>query len=225
MFTRGLALIRKEFLHVFRDPRTLVVMFLVPIIELVLPGYSATTDIGHLRTAALDSDKSAASRALIEAYWASNLFDIAFYVGSQHQLECLADGGQARPGLIIPAGYGRELAAGGQVQIAFVIGGSDPSVAKVTPYVFISFFDVLEVLAIGMLWFGVPIRGNLGLLLGLSALFLITSLGIGIPISSVANTQQEALLLTFRTMLPSILLGEFFFPLKRCPADCRSLPT
>jgi len=83
--------------------------------------------------------------------------------------------------------------------------------------VFISFFDVLEVLAIGVFWFGVPIRGSLGLLLGLSALFLLTSLGIGIFISSVANTQQEAMLLSFLTMFPSIFLGGFLFPIEAMP--------
>jgi ABC-2 type transport system permease protein len=89
--------------------------------------------------------------------------------------------------------------------------------AKITPYVFISFFDVLEVLAVGVFWFGMPIRGSLGLLLGLSALFLLSSLGIGILISSVANTQQEAMLLSFLTMLPSIFLGGFFFPIEAMP--------
>jgi ABC-2 type transport system permease protein len=90
-------------------------------------------------------------------------------------------------------------------------------VAKVIPYVFISFFDVLEVLAIGVFWFGVPVRGNLGLLLGLSALFLLTSLGIGIFISSIANTQQEAMLLAFLTIFPSVFLGGFFFPIEAMP--------
>ena len=90
-------------------------------------------------------------------------------------------------------------------------------VGKIAPYVFVAFFDVLEVLAIGVFWFGVPIRGNLGLLLGLSALFLLTSLGIGIFISSVANTQQEAMLLAFLTMFPSIFLGGFFFPIEAMP--------
>ena len=314
MISRTLSLIRKEFLHIFRDPRTLGVMFLMPIIELVLLGYAATTDIEHLRTVVLDSDKSVASRELIEAYRASRYFDIVHYVESEHQLEYLVDSGQVRAGLIIPAGYGEEIAAGGRVQVAFVIDGSDPSVAntvfaasqsvgqaqsmrimertmgvdlddlpgvqvrprvwynpemksanfmipgimgiilyfltalftsmsivrereqgtieqlivspirplelivaKVIPYVFIAFFDVLEVLAIGVFWFDVPIRGSLGLLLGLSALFLLTSLGIGIFISSVANTQQEAMLLTFLTMFPSIFLGGFFFPIEAMP--------
>jgi ABC-2 type transport system permease protein len=314
MITRTLSLIRKEFLHIWRDPRTLFVMLAMPIIELVLLGYAATTDVEHLRTAILDGDKSLASRELIEAYRASNYFDIALHVESERQLEYLVDSGQVRAGLIIPAGYGEALTAGGQSQIAFVIDGSDPSVAntafaasqsvgqaqsmrimervmgidpddlpgvqvrprvwynpemksanfmipglmgmllyflttiftsmsivrereqgtieqlivtpikplelivgKIAPYVFIAFADVLEVLAIGVFWFGVPIRGSLGLLLGLSALFLLTSLGIGIFISSVANTQQEAMLLAFLTMFPSIFLGGFFFPIEAMP--------
>ena len=78
--------------------------------------------------------------------------------------------------------------------------------AKVFPYIFIAFFDVIEVLALGVFWFGVPIHGSLSLLLGLAALFLVTALGIGIFISSVASTQQEALLMTMGTMLPTIFL-------------------
>jgi ABC-2 type transport system permease protein len=90
-------------------------------------------------------------------------------------------------------------------------------IGKVFPYIFIAFFDVLEVLAIGVFWFGVPIRGSLGLLLGLAALFLLTSLGMGIFISSASHTQQEAMLLTFLTLFPSIFLGGFFFPIEAMP--------
>jgi ABC-2 type transport system permease protein len=314
MILRTLSLIRKEFLHIRRDPRTLFVMLAMPIIQLTLLGYAATTDIEHLRTAILDGDKSLSSRELINAYQASNYFDATLYVESERQLQYLVDSGQAQAGLIIPAGYGQAVTTGEQAQVAFVIDGSDPSVAstvfaasqsvgqaqsmriieqtmgidpddmpgvqvrprvwynpemksanfmipglmgmvlyfltalftsmsivrereqgtieqlivtpikpleliigKIAPYVFIAFFDVLEVLAIGVFWFGVPIRGSLGLLLGLSALFLLTSLGIGIFISSVANTQQEAMLLAFLTMFPSIFLGGFFFPIEAMP--------
>ena len=317
---RTLALIRKEFLHILRDPRTLAVMFVMPIVQLVLLGYAATTDIEHLRTAVFDGDRSADSRELIEAYRASSYFDIAMYVESEQQLEHLVDSGQVRAGLVIPAGYGTDLIATGQAQAAFVIDGSDPSVAntvfaaaqsvgqaqsmrimertmgldpddlpgvqvrprvwynpamhsanfmipgitgiilyfltalftalsivrereqgtieqlivtpiqplelivaKVAPYVFVAFFDVLEVLAIGVFWFGVPIRGSLGLLLGLSIIFLLTSLGIGISISSAANTQQEAMLLTFLTLFPSIFLGGFFFPIEAMPGWLQAL--
>jgi ABC-2 type transport system permease protein len=314
MILRTLSVVRKEFLHILRDPRTLFVMFMMPIIQLVLLGYAATTDIEHLRTAVADGDRTAASRELIDAYRASNYFDIIRYIDTEREMEYLVDSGQVKAGLIIPAGYGEAVSSGEQAQIAFVIDGSDPSVAntvfaasqsvgqaqsmrimertlgidpddlpgvqvrprvwynpemksanfmipglmgmvlyfltalftsmsivrereqgtieqlivtpitpleliigKIVPYIFIAFISVLEVLAIGVFWFGVPIKGSLGLLLGLSALFLLTSLGIGIFISSVANTQQEAMLLTFLTLFPSIFLAGFFFPIEAMP--------
>ncbi len=305
---------RKEFLHIVRDRRTLVVMLLMPVIQLVLMGYAATTDIDHLQTAVYDGDKSPASRALLEAYRASNYFEIAYHVESEKEVRHLVDAGEARAGVLIPAGYGRELAAGRQAQVAFVIDGSDPGVAntvfaasqsvgqahslgilerrmgvdmddmpgvqvrprvwynpdmrsanfmvpgiigmvlyfltalftamaivrereqgtieqlivtpirplelivgKVVPYALVSYVCVLEVLAIGVLWFGVPVHGSRSLLLGLSGLFLLTSLGIGIFISTIAKTQQEAMLLAWLTMLPSIFLGGFFFPIEAMP--------
>jgi ABC-2 type transport system permease protein len=90
-------------------------------------------------------------------------------------------------------------------------------VAKVLPYTIISFFILTEVLTIGVLLFGVPIHGSIPLLLGLSSLFLIAALGIGIFISSVAGSQQEALLMTMGTMLPSIFLSGLFFPFEAMP--------
>jgi ABC-2 type transport system permease protein len=317
---RTYSLIHKEFLHVVRDPRTLFVMFAMPIIQLVLLGYAATTDVEHLRTAVVDCDRSTASRALTKAYQASNYFDIVRHLESERELQGLIDSGEVRAGLIIPAGYSACVDQGRRVEVGFVIDGSDPSVAntvfsasqtvgqahskqivkqtmhldtddlpgvtvrprvwynpemrsanfmipgiigiilyfltalftsmsivrereqgtieqlivtpirpleliigKVVPYIFVAFFDVLEVLAIGVFWFGVPIRGSLGLLLGLSALFLLTSLGMGIFISSVSHTQQEAMLLTFLTLFPSIFLGGFFFPIEAMPGWLQAL--
>lgn len=76
------SLVRKEFLHIVRDPRTLFVVFAMPIIQLVLLGYAATADVEQLSTAILDRDKSNASRALVEAYRASGTFDIRRHVSS-----------------------------------------------------------------------------------------------------------------------------------------------
>ncbi len=241
-------------------------------------------------------------------------FDIVAYVDSEEDLAWMVDRGEVRAGLIIPAGYGADVAAGRQATIACVIDGTDPNVAntvfgaaqqvgqalglrilerrlgvspeemtpivvqprvwynpqmrsanfmipglmamilfllttlltalsivreretgtieqlmvtpirpvelvvgKVIPYVAVAFFDVLEVLAIGVFWFDVPIHGSVGLLLTLSGLFLFTSLGLGIFISSVAGTQQEAMLLVWLMMLPSIFLAGFFFPIEAMP--------
>ena len=94
-------------------------------------------------------------------------------------------------------------------------------IGKLTPYVLISFMDTLEILAVGVLLFRVPINGNLVLLLVLSGLFLVTTLGIGLLISTIANTQQEAMLTTMFTILPSIFLSGFFFPLAAMPVWLR----
>jgi ABC-2 type transport system permease protein len=88
---------------------------------------------------------------------------------------------------------------------------------KIVPYVAIAFFDLGEVLAIGVFWFGVPIRGSVSLLLAISTLFLLTTLGLGIFISTMARTQQEAMYLSFFTLLPSIFLSGFLFPLEAMP--------
>jgi ABC-2 type transport system permease protein len=90
-------------------------------------------------------------------------------------------------------------------------------VGKLTPYVVVALVNTLLVLVIGSLWFGVPVRGSLWLVIALSSLFLLTSLGIGLLASTVANTQQEAILTVFMTMLPSIFLSGFFFPLEAMP--------
>lgn len=58
MFLRPLSLIRKEFIHIRRDPRILAGMIITPLMQLILFGYAASTDVDHLRTAVYDSDKS-----------------------------------------------------------------------------------------------------------------------------------------------------------------------
>lgn len=90
-------------------------------------------------------------------------------------------------------------------------------VGKLTPYTLLAFANTLEVLTLGSLLFHVPIRGDLGLILLLSGLFLLTGLGMGLFISTIANSQQEAFLLAFMTMLPSIFLSGFFFPIQAMP--------
>ncbi len=314
MLYRTLSITRKEFLHIVRDRRTLVVMFLIPVVQLLLLGYAATTDVKHLSTAVLDQDRTVASRALAEAYRASGYFDLSLAVSSPEELARAMDSGQVRAGLIIPAGYERTLARGEKVRVGFVIDGSDPAVAsaalsaaqgvgqaqsvavmeqtlgsrleaapgiqvhprvwynpsmesanfmipgligvilmvltmlftamaivrereqgtieqlivtpirplelivgKVLPYVLIAFWDLLEILAIGVLWFGVPIHGSISLLLQLSLVFVLTSLGLGILISTVSKTQQEAMMLTWFFLLPSIFLSGYFFPIEAMP--------
>jgi ABC-2 type transport system permease protein len=90
-------------------------------------------------------------------------------------------------------------------------------VGKLLPYVALAYVDIFEILIIGHFWFQVPIRGDLGLILLLSGLFVISSLGIGLFASTIANTQQEAMITVLVTMLPSIFLSGFFFPIDAMP--------
>jgi ABC-2 type transport system permease protein len=83
-----------------------------------------------LRTAVYDGDKSAPSRALIEAYRASNYFDVVYSVARETDLGNLIEHGDVRGALVIPAGYGQKVAAQQATSVAFLIDGSDPSVAN-----------------------------------------------------------------------------------------------
>lgn len=90
-------------------------------------------------------------------------------------------------------------------------------VGKITPYVILSFVEVIEALIIGHWWFKVPVIGNLGLIALSSGLLLLSSLGIGLFASTVAHTQQEATVMVQMTMLPSIFLSGLFFPIDAMP--------
>ena len=316
MNSRLLSIIRKEFIQIMRDRRTLVIILIIPIMQLFLLGYSATNDIRNVPLAVFDQCRCTESRTLLEAYRAADYFQIAYTAGSESELRDLIEQGQARAAILIPPDYNRRLAAG-DAQVAFILDGSDPTVAstalsaaqligqshatalmterlarsglnnqlrpplevrttvwynpdlvssyfmipgvigmilyaitsiltatsvvrerergtieqlivtpirpwelvvgKVLPYVILAFIDTLEVLAIGHWWFGVPVRGDLGLILGCSGLLLLSGLGIGLFASTIANTQQEAMLTVWMTLLPSIFLSGFFFPLEAMP--------
>jgi ABC-2 type transport system permease protein len=321
--TRLVSLIRKEFIQISRDPRTLALTFLMPVIQLVLLGYAATNDVRNVALAVYDQDRSAASRKLLEAYQAADYFQLAFEAESEGEIRALIDRGQARAGMLIPPGYGERIARGQPAQVAFVIDGSDPTVAgtalsaavligqaqattlmverlaargqaamlqppvevrtqvwynpdlvsayymipamiglilqflttiltataivrerergtieqlivtpirswelvvgKLAPYVIIAFVDMVEILLAGVLIFGVPINGSLPLLLALAGLFLASTLGVGLLISTISNTQQEAMMSAMFTMLPTIFLSGFFFPLAAMPAFLQAI--
>src|SRR5688500_5372104 len=85
------------------------------------------------------------------------------------------------------------------------------------PYVILGFFNLAEVLVIGHFWFDVPVRSNLFLVVGTAGLLLLSSLGIGLFASTIANTQQEALLTVFVTILPGVFISGFLFPLEAMP--------
>ena len=94
---------------------------------------------------------------------------------------------------------------------------------KTLPFVLISFIDVLVVTAIGVNWFDVPIQGSLVLLLVGAGLYLMSTIGIGLFISTVSQTQQQALMSSFFFYLPAVLLSGFMFPISNMPEPAQWL--
>ena len=95
---------------------------------------------------------------------------------------------------------------------------------KVAPYVGLGFANVLMVLAAAVLVFGVPIRGNVVLLLGECLLYIVTALSLGVLISTRAETQRTAMLAALAgLMLPTLLLSGFVFPIDSMPAPLRAI--
>jgi ABC transporter DrrB family efflux protein len=111
----------------------------------------------------------------------------------------------------------REL---GTLEQLFVtpVGRAALLLGKLIPYAVIGFLETLLALLVMVLVFHVPITGDLTLLLALSLLFLVTSLGLGLLVSTIARTQVQALQFAFIIMLPSILLSGFVFPRDGMPA-------
>lgn len=316
MNSRLISIIRKEFIQIFRDPRTLVLVIVMPMLQLFLLGYAATTDVKNISIAVWDQSHSSQARALLDAFRSANYFSIDYFVGSDSEYRELIEAGDIRAALIIPPDYEQRL-LDGNAQVSMVLDGSDATVGgtalstakligqsyatkvlteqaaltgrpssfrppldvrtqvwynpdliaayfnvpgvigmilyfittlltassivrerergtieqlivtpirswelvvgKILPYSILALVDMVEVLLIGHWWFKVPIRGDLGLIFALSGLFLVSSLGIGLFASTIANTQQEAFITVMVTMLPSLFLSGFFFPLEAMP--------
>jgi ABC-2 type transport system permease protein len=88
---------------------------------------------------------------------------------------------------------------------------------KTVPFVVIAFVDVTLILVIGVFWFQVPLRGSVLLLYASTGLYLLTMLGMGLLISTVSETQQQAMMSTFLYFFPAMLLSGFSFPIANMP--------
>jgi ABC-2 type transport system permease protein len=88
---------------------------------------------------------------------------------------------------------------------------------KTLPFVMISYVDVLLVTAVGVNWFHIPIQGSFSLLLYGAGLYLMSTIGVGLFISTISRTQQQALMSSFFFYLPAVLLSGFMFPIANMP--------
>jgi ABC-2 type transport system permease protein len=310
-------LIKKELTHMIRDPRTLVFVFMMPILQLVLLGYVNNTDFTNIPTAVANQDGGPASRSLLDAFQGTGYFAFNYAVYSQAEVNTLIAGGQAKVGIVIPPGYSHDVSSGASADVLVLLDGSDPTIAsaalsavqlagqahgasirtqtlardgatsggntpidirtrvlynpdllssfnivpgliaiilfqtatsltalaivrerergtieqlivtpirswelilaKMTPYILVSFADTILILLVGVVLFGVPIRGSLLLLMALTGLYLLPTLGYGLVISTVAQTQQQAQLMIMPLMMPAFMLSGYIFPISSLP--------
>lgn len=130
MGRRLAAIIIKEFLQLIRDPRTLGMALLMPVVQLLLFGYAITTDVEHLPTIVLDQSRSQESRALLQRFTNSRYFDIRTTARNEAEIEREIDHGSSRVGIVIPPDYADLLLAGRTAQIQVIVDASDPLIAR-----------------------------------------------------------------------------------------------
>jgi ABC-2 type transport system permease protein len=303
-----LAFLRKEFLHILRDRRTLLVLFGMPVLQIILFGYAINTEVKEARVAVLDQSHDARSTSLINALFASHYFLDAGRLQSPTDIEEIFKQGKAK--MVI--GIGPDLSKRfdeGRAQIALIADASDPNVSniitsyasqmiakwsardpseravevittehrlhynpemksvylfvpgvltivlmlvsamltsisiarekeygsmevmlvsplrpitiivgKAVPYLLLSLLNAAFVFTVARLLFHVPMEGSYLLLTLEGLLFIMTALSLGLLFSSIAKTQQTALMLSlFVLMMPTILLSGFIFPTSSMP--------
>jgi ABC-2 type transport system permease protein len=304
-----IAFVKKEFNHIFRDTRTLVVLFGMPLAQLILFGFAITTEIKQAGMVIYDQSSGTATQALSAAFTSSDFFVLKKRVHSYDELGASFRDGTAKIGVIIPADIEKPASNQG-ADLQIITDASDPNLAsiltqsaraiitkwqvqqsrseisplgiqteikwhynselksvytfvpgvvtvilmlvsamltsisitrekelgtidvlfvsplrpaviivgKVVPFVLLSLLNAAFILVMAWIVFGVPITGSIALLSLESFLFILTSLSLGIFISTVTQTQQTALMLSLvGLMLPTILLSGFIFPISNMP--------
>ncbi len=129
--TRLFAVARKEVLQLRRDPRSLLLAFLLPLLLLVLFGYAISWDVDHIRAAVVDQDKSAPSRGLRDALRASGYFDVELDLAAPAEVDAAFARGRAQIAFVIPPGFAADLGAGRPALVQALVDGSDANTATI----------------------------------------------------------------------------------------------
>ena len=324
MVQRLKSMLIKEFIQAFRDPRMRILLFVPPILQLIIFGYAANTDIRNIPLAVYDLDRTPASREMVSRFSSSGYFTISRIATDLRQIRRWIDAGNVSAALQINTGFSREVRQTQGSSIQLIVDGTDSNTAsvitgyaqaivaqysrewlqarldntlnlpaalkrpllriggievrsraffnpnlesrnfyvpgiiallimlitllltcmsvvrereigtmeqlivspirplelilgKTIPFALIGYVDVALVTVVGVSLFGVPIRGSFLLLLAATTLYLLSSLGIGLFISTISRTQQQAMMSMFFFFMPAILLSGFIFPIANMP--------
>lgn len=303
-------MIAKEVRQLFRDPKTKRIIFAAPIIQLLAFGYAVNTDVRDVATVVVDHDRSADSRALLDAFTASGYFRVAESSDRSADIARALDRGSAVAAIEIPAGFSVDLRAGRSPAVQFLTDGTNSNTAtvaqgyageivqdhgarlaasaglrvpsidvrtrawfnpslesrvynvpavigvivlmmclmltalgivrerevgtleqllvsplspielilgKTIPVVGIAMLQITLVTTVALLWFGIPLTGSVPALLLAAGLFILAGLSVGLYISTISSTQQEAFLSMYMFILPAIILSGFLYPVHTMP--------
>jgi ABC-2 type transport system permease protein len=316
MFERAIAILVKEFKQIFRDPRMKTIIFITPLIQIILFGYSANKDITYVPTAIYDKDNTSESRQLLRRFTYSKYFVPERYIFNDKEQDYVLNKGQTSMVIRIDRGFGRNLNAGKEACIQLAYDGTDSNTAmivmgyantivssfqqellkdkaqaagfintvpsvdlrdrawfngnlisrnfylpgviativtmmsllltamaivkekeigtmeqltvsplrplelivgKLLPFAVIALIQIILVTILGVSWFHVPLRGSIPFLLFSTCIYLFTTLGIGLFISTISATQQEANMSVFLIYMPTVLLSGFAYPISNMP--------
>lgn len=131
MHNRILPIIRKELIHIARDPRSLMIIFIMPTVMILLFGYAITFDIRDIKIAILDQDKSQASRQVAELFYNSKYFKIAAELTGREKIDDYMMHRTIVAAIIIPQGFGRDLVTKPVSPLQVLIDGSNANTATV----------------------------------------------------------------------------------------------
>jgi ABC-2 type transport system permease protein len=123
------AMARKEWIQLRRDPRSMALAFLLPVLLLLFFGYAITWDVRNIRLAVHDADGGPAARELVQAFEASGYFTVVERLAAYRDADRALETGRAMAVLAVPPGFGARLAAGGPAPVQFLLDGSDANTA------------------------------------------------------------------------------------------------
>jgi ABC-2 type transport system permease protein len=305
------AFIKKEFYHIFRDYRSMVILFGMPVVMVLLFGFAITNDITNAKIGILDRSKDVVTREIIQKLISSGYFLPEVNLESNTRIESYFQQGSIKAVVVFEPDFAQKMNENKGATVQIILDASEPNTAnilsnyisgiintymsqkmkdqmivpvsiqvqsrmlynpelksvymfvpgiitillmlvsammtslsiarekemgtmeallvsplnpfqiiigKVIPYVFLSLINLIVILLMARFVFLMPFNGSLTLLMAESLLFIIMSLALGILISTVSQSQQQAMLLSmFALMLPTILLSGFIFPIENMP--------
>ncbi len=125
------AIAKKELIQIWRDPFSLAMAFLMPVILLFIYGYAITFDIDKISTVVFDRDRSSLSREFVKQFHESGYFRVGSYVDSYRGLDPYLDSGKAKVALVIPEDFSKNIQRGLSTQVEVLIDGGDSNTATI----------------------------------------------------------------------------------------------